>query len=102
MSKKITGEPLFSSSTKFNSGCGWPSFSEPIFKDTVKYLDDTSHNMFRIEVRSGQGDHHLGHVFNDGPKEMGGKRYCINGACNWFYSIWRNGWKRLLRIQEVC
>lgn len=78
--EKITGEPLFSSSTKFNSGCGWPSFSEPIFKDTVKYLDDTSHNMFRIEVRSGQGDHHLGHVFNDGPKDMGGKRYCINGA----------------------
>nr|WP_318023853.1 peptide-methionine (R)-S-oxide reductase MsrB [Mycoplasmopsis californica] len=78
--EKITGEALFSSSTKFDAGCGWPSFSEPIQSESVQYLDDTSYNMYRIEVRSGQGDHHLGHVFNDGPKEMGGKRYCINGA----------------------
>ncbi|WP_029608405.1 peptide-methionine (R)-S-oxide reductase MsrB [Mycoplasma simbae] len=78
--EKITGEALFSSSTKFDAGCGWPSFSEPILKESVQYLDDTSHNMYRIEVRSGEGDNHLGHVFNDGPKDMGGKRYCINGA----------------------
>ncbi|MBZ4195313.1 peptide-methionine (R)-S-oxide reductase MsrB [Mycoplasma sp. 1331] len=78
--EKITGEVLFSSTSKFNSGCGWPSFSEPITKQSVKYLEDTSHKMLRTEVRSGEGNHHLGHVFNDGPKEMGGLRYCINGA----------------------
>ncbi|MDQ0567762.1 peptide-methionine (R)-S-oxide reductase MsrB [Mycoplasma yeatsii] len=78
--EKISGEALFSSSTKFDAGCGWPSFSEPIKKRTVTYLDDNSHNMHRIEVRSKVGDNHLGHVFNDGPKDMGGLRYCINGA----------------------
>lgn len=78
--EKITGEPLFSSSTKFDAGCGWPSFSEPIAKKSILYFEDTSHNMLRTEVRSGQGNNHLGHVFNDGPKAMGGLRYCINGA----------------------
>ncbi|UWV78558.1 peptide-methionine (R)-S-oxide reductase MsrB [Mycoplasmopsis felis] len=78
--EKISKEPLFSSTTKFDSGCGWPSFSEPILKESVLYLQDNSHNMVRTEVRSGKGDNHLGHVFNDGPKEMGGLRYCINGA----------------------
>ena len=75
-----TKEPLFSSSDKFESGCGWPSFSKPISKDVVKYFEDNSHFMHRTEVRSRSGDAHLGHVFNDGPKEMGGQRYCINGA----------------------
>lgn len=78
--EKITGEPLFTSDTKFDAGCGWPSFSSPIEKKSIRYEDDHSHNMYRIEVRSGQGDHHLGHVFNDGPKDKGGLRYCINGA----------------------
>ena len=75
-----TKEPLFSSTDKFESGCGWPSFSKPISKDVVKYFEDNSHFMHRTEVRSRSGDAHLGHVFNDGPKEMGGQRYCINGA----------------------
>ncbi|PZV97716.1 peptide methionine sulfoxide reductase msrA/msrB [Metamycoplasma auris] len=78
--EKITGEPLFSSATKFDAGCGWPSFSKPILKESILYLEDTSHNRIRTEVRSGQGNNHLGHVFNDGPKDMGGLRYCINGA----------------------
>ena len=76
----VTGEPLFVSSDKFNSGCGWPSFSKPISKDVVKYSSDNSYNMDRVEVRSRSGDSHLGHVFEDGPKESGGLRYCINGA----------------------
>lgn len=76
--EKISKEPLFSSTTKFDSGCGWPSFSEPILKESDLYLQDNSHNMVRTEVRSGKGDNHLGHIFNDG--EMGGLRYCINGA----------------------
>ena len=75
-----TKEPLFSSTDKFESGCGWPSFSKPISKDVVKYFEDNSHFMHRTEVRSRSGNAHLGHVFNDGPKEMGGQRYCINGA----------------------
>ena len=75
-----TKEPLFSSTDKFESGCGWPSFSKPISKDVVKYFEDNSHFMHRTEVRSRSGDAHLGHVFNDGPKEKGGQRYCINGA----------------------
>lgn len=75
-----TKEPLFSSNDKFESGCGWPSFSKPITKDVVKYYEDKSYNMIRTEVRSTNGDIHLGHVFDDGPKELGGKRYCINSA----------------------
>ncbi|MBJ8326134.1 peptide-methionine (R)-S-oxide reductase MsrB [Streptococcus pacificus] len=73
-----TGEPLFSSKDKFESGCGWPSFSRPISPDVVDYEKDTSFNMERIEARSRVGDSHLGHVFTDGPKEAGGLRYCIN------------------------
>ena len=75
-----TKEPLFSSTDTFESGCGWPSFSKPISKDVVKYFEDNSYFMHRTEVRSRSGDAHLGHVFNDGPKETGGQRYCINGA----------------------
>lgn len=73
-----TGEPLFSSKDKFDSGCGWPSFSKPISDDVVTYHDDNSYNMTRIEVRSRVGDSHLGHVFDDGPKNRGGLRFCIN------------------------
>ena len=75
-----SGEPLFSSTDKFSSGCGWPSFSKPISKDLINYLDDNSFNMHRTEVRSRSADIHLGHVFDDGPKESGGLRYCINSA----------------------
>lgn len=75
-----TGEPLFVSTDKFDSGCGWPSFSQPIQKDIIAEKKDTSHGMIRTEVRSKTGDAHLGHVFTDGPKEKGGLRYCINSA----------------------
>ena len=76
----VTGEPLFLSTDKFESGCGWPAFSKPITADVVKGYVDTSHGMNRIEVRSKSGDSHLGHVFNDGPADKGGMRYCINSA----------------------
>lgn len=76
----VSGEPLFSSKHKFNAGCGWPSFSEPIDDDIVIEKEDISHGRARTEVRSRYADSHLGHVFNDGPKNMGGLRYCINGA----------------------
>lgn len=75
-----TGEPLFVSSDKFESGCGWPSFSKPIQKDLIHEIVDDSYGMKRTEVRSKTGDAHLGHVFTDGPKELGGLRYCINSA----------------------
>uniref|UniRef100_UPI0038995E35 peptide-methionine (R)-S-oxide reductase MsrB n=1 Tax=Atopobium fossor TaxID=39487 RepID=UPI0038995E35 len=74
----VTGEPLFSSKDKFNSGCGWPSFVRPIDPDVIKEYKDTSYGMVRTEVRSRVGDSHLGHVFNDGPQEQGGLRYCID------------------------
>ena len=74
----VTGEPLFSSKDKFDSGCGWPSFSRPISPDVAIYKEDKSFNMTRTEVRSRVGNSHLGHVFTDGPKEKGGLRYCIN------------------------
>ena len=76
----VSGEPLFASSAKFDSGCGWPSFSKPIEPANVSELKDRSHGMIRTEVRSTHGDSHLGHVFDDGPEELGGLRYCINSA----------------------
>lgn len=75
-----TGEPLFLSTDKFNSGCGWPSFTRPISAKSLSEIPDTSHGMTRTEVRSTIGDAHLGHLFNDGPRERGGLRYCINSA----------------------
>lgn len=76
----VSGEPLFASADKFESGCGWPSFSKPIVPAHVKELRDVSHGMVRTEVRSAHGDSHLGHVFPDGPRDRGGLRYCINSA----------------------
>ena len=76
----VSGEPLFSSADKFDSGCGWPSFTRPIAAEAVTEHADRSHNMRRVEVRSRAADSHLGHVFPDGPRAQGGLRYCINGA----------------------
>ena len=76
----VSGEPLFLSSDKFDSGCGWPAFSKPVSKESVTTRTDTSFGMMRMEVRSSDADSHLGHVFPDGPTELGGLRYCINSA----------------------
>ena len=76
----VSGEPLFASSDKYESGCGWPSFTKPIDKEHIRALRDSSHGMERVEVRSKHGDSHLGHVFTDGPEDRGGLRYCINSA----------------------
>ena len=76
----VSGEPLFTSMDKYNSGCGWPAFTKPIKEEAVVENTDTSYGMIRTEVRSSGADSHLGHVFNDGPKEAGGLRYCINSA----------------------
>jgi peptide-methionine (R)-S-oxide reductase len=76
----VSGEPLFASSDKYESGCGWPSFTKPIEPANVNELRDNSHGMIRTEVRSTNGDSHLGHVFTDGPEDRGGFRYCINSA----------------------
>jgi len=76
----VSGEPLFASSDKFESGCGWPSFTKPIEPANVNELSDDSYGMIRTEVRSTHGDSHLGHVFPDGPADRGGLRYCINSA----------------------
>lgn len=83
----VTGEPLFLSSDKFDSGCGWPSFTRPIINEVVKYDEDNKYNMTRTEVRSRYGDSHLGHVFSDGPKEKGGLRYCINSGALRFIPV---------------
>lgn len=76
----VSGEPLFSSLEKYDSGCGWPSFTKPLHNERVQEKRDLSHGMIRTEVRSTEGDSHLGHVFNDGPRDQGGLRYCINSA----------------------
>jgi peptide-methionine (R)-S-oxide reductase len=76
----VSGEPLFSSLDKFDSHCGWPSFTKPVNPENVEERRDRSHGMARTEVRSSYGDSHLGHVFDDGPRDAGGLRYCINSA----------------------
>ena len=76
----VSGEPLFASSDKYESGCGWPSFTKPVEASHIAEIKDDSHGMIRTEVRSTHGDSHLGHVFPDGPVERGGLRYCINSA----------------------
>jgi peptide-methionine (R)-S-oxide reductase len=76
----VSGEPLFSSLDKFESGCGWPSFTKPLESENVDERVDSSHGMTRTEVRSTHADSHLGHVFDDGPRDKGGLRYCINSA----------------------
>ena len=76
----VSGEPLFASADKYESGCGWPSFTKPVEHGNVAELRDMTHGMIRTEVRSRHGDSHLGHVFDDGPRDRGGLRYCINSA----------------------
>ena len=76
----VSGEPLFVSAAKYESGCGWPSFTRPVSEEFIQELRDTTHGMVRTEVRSTYGDSHLGHVFDDGPRDQGGLRYCINSA----------------------
>ena len=83
----VSGEPLFASSQKFSSGCGWPSFAKPIASENIVEVRDASLGMVRTEVRSTHGDSHLGHVFPDGPKDMGGLRYCINSASLRFVAL---------------
>ncbi len=83
----ISGEPLFTSMDKFDSGCGWPSFTKPVERENVLENRDTSHGMIRTEVRSRAADSHLGHVFPDGPRDAGGLRYCINSAALRFIPV---------------
>ena len=100
---KVSGEPLFSSKDKFNAGCGWPSFSKPVEGTEINEKEDLSHGMIRTEVRSKNADSHLGHVFPDGPQELGGLRYCINGAALRFVpkeDLEKEGYGEYLRIFE--
>lgn len=83
----VSGEPLFTSLDKFESGCGWPSFTKPVESSNVVEKRDSSHGMARVEVRSSHGDSHLGHVFNDGPRDAGGLRYCINSTSLRFIAL---------------
>lgn len=98
-----TGEPLFLSTDKFESGCGWPSFSKPLDDKLVKEISDVSYGMRRTEVRSEHSDSHLGHVFPDGPRELGGLRYCINSASLLFIEkeeMEEKGYGRFLPLLE--
>jgi methionine-R-sulfoxide reductase len=83
----ISGEPLFSSLDKFDSGTGWPSFTKPLAKENVVEKTDSSHGMTRVEVRSKKSDSHLGHLFDDGPRDKGGMRYCMNSASMRFIPV---------------
>ena len=83
----VSGEPLFSSLDKFDSDCGWPSFTKPVDPENVDERSDNTHGMSRTEVRSSHADSHLGHVFDDGPRDAGGLRYCINSASLRFIPI---------------
>ena len=83
----VSGEPLFSSKDKYDSGSGWPSFTKPILPDVITYIEDKGLFSIRTEIRSKIADSHLGHVFDDGPREKGGKRYCTNGVALEFISL---------------
>lgn len=99
---KVSGKPLFTSLDKFDASCGWPSFSKAISEDVSEHFDD-SHGMRRTEVRSDSSNSHLGHVFLDGPKELGGMRYCINSAAIQFIpksELKNNGYEEYLSLFE--
>lgn len=99
----VSGKPLFSSLDKFDSACGWPSFSKPLGESIVQERLDTSHGMVRTEVRSTNANSHLGHVFEDGPLEAGGLRYCINSAALRFIEkdkLEQEGYGEYLRLFE--
>lgn len=101
----VSGEPLFASVDKFESGSGWPSFTAPIDGDNIVEKSDNSHAMVRTEVRSRHGDSHLGHVFTDGPRSGGGLRYCINSAALRFIhhdNLEDEGYGNYLRLFETA
>lgn len=97
-----TGEPLFLTKDQFDSHCGWPSFTKPIIPEVVTFLDDFTHNMQRIEVRSRSGNAHLGHVFNDGPRETGGLRFCINSASLRFIPVEKMSEEGYGYLKHLC